>query len=272
MSGSVTAVSSSLRAMQLFNLLCLGVAIALIGGQAAAVDSPAPPELRVLTYNIHHGEGVDGQFDYRRLERIIRDLRPDLVALQEVDRRTRRASGVDQAQRLGELTNMHHVFGQAMPYSGGQYGEAILSRFPIKDVQVHPLPFRPGQEPRAALAVTVDPGNGLPNVRFVGTHLCHQSDETRTEQAEQLTLVLKSAGRQSLILAGDLNARPGSKPIAALLDDGWIDAVAPKSRIDYVMYRRDDPWTVAEVTIVPEDVASDHRPILVVLRWSPPRD
>src|SRR5688572_3660564 len=84
------------------------------------------PRLRVLTYNIHHGEGTDARFDLERLARIIREARPDLVALQEVDRRTRRASGVDQAAELGRLTGMNVVFGKAMDHDGGEYGQAIL--------------------------------------------------------------------------------------------------------------------------------------------------
>ncbi len=54
-------------------------------------------QLRILTYNIHHGEGTDGRFDLARIAGVINGQRPDLVALQEVDRRTTRASGVDQA-------------------------------------------------------------------------------------------------------------------------------------------------------------------------------
>src|SRR5688500_8381796 len=77
------------------------------------------PRRRVLSYNIHHGEGTDRKFDLERLAKIIRAAEPDVVALQEVDRKTRRASGVDQAAELGKLTDMHVEFGNAMNYSGG---------------------------------------------------------------------------------------------------------------------------------------------------------
>ncbi|MDB4778333.1 endonuclease/exonuclease/phosphatase family protein, partial [bacterium] len=99
----------------------------------------ATPTLRVLTYNIHHGRAMDGQFDYERLAATIAKLKPDVVALQEVDNKTERASGVDQAKRLGELLEMNHVFGNALYFSGGQYGEGVLSRFPIKDAKAHHL-------------------------------------------------------------------------------------------------------------------------------------
>jgi len=70
-----------------------------------------------------------------------------------------------------------------------------------------------------------------------------------------------------VILAGDFNARPGSDPMNVLLNAGWIDTVAPRSVIDYVLVRQGDPWAVEDIVILDEPVASDHDPVLVVLRW-----
>jgi endonuclease/exonuclease/phosphatase family metal-dependent hydrolase len=240
------------------------------GAYAAHGTAAEPPQLRVLTYNIHHAEGTDGKIDYERLAGIINDLEPDVVALQEVDRDTERTHRIDQAARLAELTGMHHVFGTAMRYQGGQYGEAILSRFPIDEPKSRRLPFRFGQEPRAALSARIRPENGIPEFLFVGTHLCHQSNETRTDQAKQLNRLFAGGGNEDglpVILAGDLNARPGSEPMRELLENGWIDAIAPRSVIDYVLYRQRDPWKVVDVRIVDDLVASDHRPVLAVLQW-----
>jgi endonuclease/exonuclease/phosphatase family metal-dependent hydrolase len=232
-----------------------------------ALFAQASPRLRVLTYNIHHGEGIDGKFDYERLARVINSAKPDVVALQEVDRGTRRSAGVDQAARLGELTGMRAAFGVALYYEGGEYGEAILSRFPMADRKAHHLPFHQGQEPRTALEVAIRPDNGVPEFLFVGTHWCHQSNDTRTEQAEQTNRLYPAEGGPPVILAGDLNARPGSSPMNVLVEGQWVDAIAPQSRIDYILYRRADPWRVVEVTILDERVASDHRPVLAVLEW-----
>ncbi|MEM9658265.1 MAG: endonuclease/exonuclease/phosphatase family protein, partial [Planctomycetota bacterium] len=151
---------------------------------------------------------------------------------------------------------------------GGEYGEAILSRLPIHKIWNHPLPYRVGQEPRTALAVDVGPDDGLPEFLFVSTHLCHQSDATRSEQTQQLNRIFGGQGGRPVVLAGDLNARPNSAPMRELFDAGWIDAVAPQSRIDYVLFRERDPWKVRKVVIFPDDVTSDHRPVLVVLEWS----
>lgn len=225
------------------------------------------PRLRVLTYNIHHGEGMDGRIDYKRLAAIITRLKPDVVALQEVDRSTTRSDGVDQLQRLVSLTGMNGEFGRAIYYADGEYGEGILSRFPIGWAKTHPLPFRPGQEPRVALAALIEPDNGLPSFVFVGTHLCHQSETTRVDQAQHLNALFAEDRQYPVILAGDLNARPDSEPITILKTTGWMDATAPKSVIDYILIRSQDQWEVIDTVVVDDKVASDHPAVLVELRW-----
>ncbi len=231
-------------------------------------DSSETPTLRVLTYNIHHGRAMDGKFDYDRLAKTIGNLNPDVVALQEVDNKTERASGVDIAAKLGSLLKMNHVFGNALYYSGGQYGEAILSRFPLEDIKAHHLPFRFGNEPRTALAARVIPDNGIPEFIFVGTHLCHQSGETRLEQTKELNQLFTSKNKLPIIVAGDLNSRPDSEEMQVLLKENWVDAVAPKSQIDYILLRKNDLWEIVETIIVDEPVVSDHDPVLTILKWS----
>jgi len=247
----------------------VGVAlVALPACPSGSVRPQKPGTLRVLTYNIHHGEAMDKQFDYQRLARVINDLSPDLVAVQEVDVGTERASGVDQAALLGKLCRMHHAFGQAMPYQGGQYGDAVLSRFPIEKVLVHPLPYQFEQEPRVAVEVRIHP-QGIGPLTFLSTHLCHQKVENRVQQTQRLGWLFPKPEGNPIILAGDFNARPGSEPMQFLLNAGWIDTVAPRSVIDYVLVRSCDPWKVKEVTIVDEKVVSDHKPVLVTLEWQP---
>ncbi len=253
------------RSSILFALLM----VALCGCHGGVSKPQMPHTLRVLTYNIHHGQGTDERFDYERLAKVINDLAPDIVALQEVDRGTARASGIDQAAVLGQLCKMHHAFGQAMPHQGGQYGEAILSRYPIEKVATHPLPYSLEREPRAALEVRVQV-EGIGPLVFVGTHLCHQDNEIRTLQTRRISQLLSKDEGPPVILAGDFNARPGSDPMNVLLEDGWVDVVVPRSRIDYVLVRTSDPWKVKEVIIVDEPIASDHDPVLAILEWQEP--
>jgi endonuclease/exonuclease/phosphatase family metal-dependent hydrolase len=237
--------------------------VPILGAPALAQDRP---QLRVLTYNIHHGQGTDDKFDLERLAKIIVSLQPDLVALQEVDRKTKRANGVDQAAELGRLTGMHAEFGKAMDYSGGEYGEAILTRVKPDEVRVHALPHDQGSEPRAALAVRLKPYEDLPELLFVGTHLCHQREANRVAQAKEINRLFPVEGGPPCLLAGDLNARAASQ---TMMEFGkqWKDALPDLSTIDYVLVRKSDPWDVIETTVIDDRVASDHRPVLIVLEW-----
>jgi len=252
------------------------------GTTAPADNPPEPLRLRVLTYNIHHGEGSDGRFDYERLADIIKRAEPDLVALQEVDVKTTRSNGVDQAATLAELTGMHHTFAEAMPYQGGSYGEAVLSRRPIRAFYNHQLPYGEGQEPRSAAVASVTQWPGEPPVVFAGTHLCHLSAQTRLRQVRSI-LGHRAYEGPVTILAGDFNFTPDSEPYRAMIDAGWVDAAAafgdprptipadqPTRRIDYVFVRLADRWRVIDVQVLDEPVASDHAPVLVELEYVKP--
>src|SRR5471030_2775271 len=147
-----------------------------------------PLTLRVLTYNIHHGEGMDGRFDLSRLAGVVTSIHPDLVALQEVDEGTERASGVDELAELARLTDLHAVFGKAMDYWGGEYGVAVLSRWPLLRTHNDPLPNLAEHEPRTALTVEVAVGDGGPRIAFTSTHFDQARDpENRLAQARYLT-------------------------------------------------------------------------------------
>jgi len=238
-------------------------------------DTHAPRHLRVLSYNIHHGEGVDGAFDYHRLANVIRSTKPDVVALQEVDNTTGRASGIDQAAILGELTGMYHYFAQAMPFDGGGYGEAVLSRFPIEKAWTVNLSCQPGQEPRAVASIFIRPwGEQGPGIVFAGTHLCHQSAQTRLAQVDEIN----TAFSQNTILAGDFNLAPDTRAYQRLTQR-WTDTAvlfgnaqptfpsqSPDSRIDYVFTRPAGTWRIVNVQVLDEPVASDHSPLLVVMK------
>ena len=83
--------------------------------------------IRILSYNIFHGETMNHDFDLERIAGVIRSVSPDIVALQEVDFKTNRARRMDLVTRLGYLTNMFLLFGRAMEYDGVEYGKGILS-------------------------------------------------------------------------------------------------------------------------------------------------
>src|SRR5882762_1627926 len=93
--------------------------------------SAAKRTLRIMTYNIHTGVGMDKKLDLQRIADVINHERPDLVGLQEVDRGVKRTGGVDEIAELARLTKMEYAFAHNLDYQGGQYGVAILSRYPI---------------------------------------------------------------------------------------------------------------------------------------------
>jgi endonuclease/exonuclease/phosphatase family metal-dependent hydrolase len=209
------------------------------------------------------------------LAAVIRQVKPDLVALQEVDNRTERTGRVDQTARLAELTGLTGRFARQIDFEGGEYGQAFLSRYPVSDVTIHWLPGRPERQRRIAPAVSVDLGDR--KLTFVSTHLHHADATFREEQAEELNRLFAQAD-EAVIIAGDLNARPDSPPLA-IVGKHWKSAFAgqtdaytfpadkPDRQIDYVLYRAADGFRVKSAKVLDEPLASDHRPLLVEFEY-----
>ena len=247
-----------------------------LGGQPEAAE---PQLIRVLCYNIHYGQGTDGKYDIERLANAITKSKPDLVALQEVDVGVKRSGRVHEAQRLEELTGLEVRMGPTQHYQGGLFGNAVLSRYPISDVVIQPLPYTESTParttyPRGAIAVTVQLTESIP-LRFISTHFQHNVAEDRLAEAKEINRLFgKQTDRVATILAGDMNATPGSEPITEL-ERHWTNAIdrestptapatKPTSRIDYVFYQPTKRFRLVGSEVIPESVASDHRPVLAV--------
>lgn len=257
-------------------IAAVGIAVLTSSGLLAADEDR---QIRVLCYNIHYGQGTDGVYDIPRLADVIRSVKPDLVALQEVDVGVQRSGRVHEAQRLAELTGMAVRYGPTQHYQGGLFGNAVLSRLPILDVVIHPLPYTESSAerttyPRGAIAVTVKGPHGKP-LRFISTHFQHNVPEDRLAEAKAINKLFAAGDDMPTILAGDMNATPDSEPIAELLRH-WTNATdeaatptapatKPRSRIDYVFYRPAADFSLIESKVIPEAVASDHRPVFAVL-------
>lgn len=240
--------------------------------QASPSEAAQQPVLRILAYNIKHGEGMDGVIDLERAARVIRELDPDIVALQEIDSVVERTSGVDQASRLGELTGMYSVFGAFFDYQGGRYGMALLSKFPIKSYANHWLPE--GTEPRTGLAARIQLGESGQEIIVVGIHL-YRTPEQRLAQASGLVDIYRDE-TTPVIMAGDFNSLPDSE-VLTLLKQYWhvpdkgedrltYPSDVPLREIDYIMYRPADCFDVVEHRVIHEPLVSDHRPVLIELR------
>ncbi|MBX2816749.1 MAG: endonuclease/exonuclease/phosphatase family protein [Saprospiraceae bacterium] len=230
--------------------------------------------VRVLSFNILHGSTTQGDFDLEVLADLIMESNADLVAMQEVDYMTNRARQYDLATELGWRTKRAPLFGRAMAYDGGEYGEAVLSRFSFVTTRNHDLPHVPGQEPRAALeVVTLLPSGD--SIRFIGTHLAHEGTEGRVLQAKKLNEIARQQDLPT-ILAGDLNAVPDSEPMQ-VLDTLWsttydmntpyltYSSKNPQKKIDYILTDRHHAWKVMRSETICDTVASDHCAYLVTL-------
>jgi endonuclease/exonuclease/phosphatase family metal-dependent hydrolase len=254
--------------------------------------------MRVMTYNIRHGHGSDlddpdafGELDLGRIANVIRQVSPDIVALQEVDRLHPRSHRLDQPAALGDMLGMESCFGKNVDYKEGEYGVAILSRHPITSFTNTPLPTTDGWEVRGVLEATVSvPGAG--DITVLNTHLqvghVNTEAEAAKERGEQAAVI---AGRlrelaEPVVLMGDFNAQPGDpelEPFAHLVD-AWTaagdggpgftipahPATRPEVRID-VIYLSDAFHVTSSrvVTDHPAGYASDHLPVVADVVVSP---
>jgi endonuclease/exonuclease/phosphatase family metal-dependent hydrolase len=273
-----------------FGLLLLLVSLLATALGATTVAAPASPagaralaaerELRVASFNIHHGVGLDGLLNLERIAAVVERTGAEVVGLQEVDNHwSARSNFVDQATWLSERLDMHVVFGANLdldpPTPGAprrQFGTAILSAHRIRAWSNTLLPRPAGGEQRGLLEVQIKV-RGIP-VRVFNTHLQHDSQLERLAQVGTIREVLATVN-ESVVLLGDLNATPNTPEITGLTDvlvDAWVtagvgdgftfDAATPHARIDYVMSSDN---VVARTAAVLTSDASDHLPVVADL-------
>lgn len=227
--------------------------------------------MRILSYNIRHGEGMDGKIDLERIAKVIAKADPDLVALQEIDRGCTRSGRQDIVKELGDRLSLDYRFGKFMDHDGGEYGLAVLSRYPVVEFIRHALPD--GAEPRCALEVQVEVP-GLPGlVSFICVHNDWTNEDVRVKQVSALLEALSDKSNP-MILAGDFNGERTDRSMVLLPDDGWqildkggqktFPSDEPEVEIDFIV-KRNLPTASVSHTVIDERVASDHRPILAVI-------
>ena len=173
--------------------------------------APAPQRLRVVTYNIHHSRGVDGRVDTARIAALLGRIGADVVGLQEVDRGVRRTQGRDLARELATQLGMHFAFGKNLDYQGGDYGNALLSRFPIVRAENRHYDMLRVGEQRGVLDATLSvawasaPRAGDPHRLSPGPH--RAAGQPRAARA----LVQPGPGRHPAPTDGRLQRRAGSR-------------------------------------------------------------
>jgi len=254
--------------------------------RSTAVESgpplPAPGSMRLITYNVHSCVGLDGIHSVDRIAEVIARFEPDVVALQELDVGRTRTGGVDQAQEIADRLEMLLHFHPALTVGEERYGDAVLSRLPMRVVRAGLLPRLPRRhplEPRGAVWVEV--GAPWGNVQVVNTHLSLHPRERRLQTDALLGAEwLGAIPPGEAVLCGDFNTfawSPAGRVITRRLRDAQAVAAGhrPKAtwhggvgigRIDHVFV--DPAIEVAHVAVADDGqatVASDHRPVVVDL-------
>ncbi|WP_373496291.1 endonuclease/exonuclease/phosphatase family protein [Aquiflexum sp.] len=238
--------------------------------------------LTLMTYNIYHGEDPYnlGNSNIKEIAELINAIKPDFVALQEVDSMTNRTKGFNPDGKknlmleLEKLTGMQSFFAKAIDFSDGGYGEGILSRHPAI-FESYDLPTPKGGEGRSLAIAKVNLGNR--DLIFAGTHLCHEFSENRTAQVIAAHKILKSIGLP-IILTGDFNFTNEEKGYD-ILSEHFIDAALkvgkpkntysskePKIRIDYFWFDMNSEWEIESVEVL-DVMHSDHKPVVVKVRY-----
>lgn len=239
--------------------------------------------IRVMTYNVHSCIGTDRKYSTERIAEIIYRSGADIVALQEVDSGLARTGMTDQALELARFLNMHFHFHPSLFREEGAYGNALLSRFPLRLVRAGALPIPRGLrrfERRGAIWAEVT----LPELvlQVVSTHF----GLIRLERLQQLLTLMggdwlgSALCRPPIILCGDFNASPRSQVYRRIVGGfhdvqqslpGWSPRNTwpsryPFVRIDHIFITPDIKVTEAEV--ISDQLtrrASDHLPLMATL-------
>lgn len=255
-----------------FLFLLLAISCASYAQLEAGPNQQPTVRLKVLSYNLRFGELAS----LEELAAFIAAEKPDIVALQEVDCRTYRdrapaQHGKDFATELAFRTGMIPAYGKTIPYAGGYYGIAILSKYPLAKVERVYLPkTENGKEQRAVLVADVEYREGE-YITFASTHLDYTNTEERQVQVKKLNEVLLKSS-YPVIVAGDFNARPDAEEIDKGMAE-WkivsdleptVPATNPRNTIDYIFCYPATEWDVVSSATSRVEL-SDHLPISAVV-------
>jgi endonuclease/exonuclease/phosphatase family metal-dependent hydrolase len=233
-----------------------------------------PPQQRplvVMTYNIAgHDELYDGDH-IQKIAAVINQVKPDIVGLQEVHRKTWQARFRDQVAELQQATGMHAYFEPSYEQWGGGFGNAVLTRGEIVAASLHELPSI--GEPRAVIETVIRIDGAT--FTFYTTHLTTWGKLNAKNRAEQLECLAKyvRSSRYPYLFTGDLNAAPDTEEIKefrklnmAQLCGEDIGATHPtmNRRIDYIF--ADYGWESRSARVL-NIGPSDHYPVIAELLW-----
>jgi endonuclease/exonuclease/phosphatase family metal-dependent hydrolase len=155
--------------------------------------------VRLMTWNIHGGMGPDGRHDLERMLALVRRADPDVLALQEID--SRRAPGSEHpVAMLKRVLGHHGISAAAITTPDGDYGQVLLSRWPMTKTAVHDISV-PGREPRRAITAVINAPAG--DLFVLATHLGLKFVERHRQCRQMAHLVNLSA--LTTVVMGDFN-------------------------------------------------------------------
>lgn len=246
------------------------------------IINPEKKTIRIMTYNVHSCIGMDGKVSTLRIARVINQYKPDIVALQELDHGRRRTGHMDQPHLIAKELEMFHHFYPAIQVEEEQYGNAVLSRYPMDLVCAMKLPKFENKllEPRGAIWVSINVGET--RLQIINAHLSFYGPERR-RQIEALMSpewIGHNNCASPAILCGDFNCLPKSaawhainnrlKDAQFLLDNHrplptWFGHY-PIGRIDHVFVSSGIKVLGIQVPKTQlNKLASDHLPLIVDL-------
>ena len=229
--------------------------------------------LRIMSYNIRNGRGMDDVSNFQRTADVINKVRPNVVAVQEVDSVTGRSGQIDVLRVLADKTLMFPIYAPAIDYDGGKYGIGMLAKEKPLGYRYLALPGR--EEERALLIVEFE--------KYI--YCCTHLSLTGEDRLASLDIIRREAAKANkpLFIAGDFNAHPDSEVIKGIQKDFVIltntkqptfPADEPTETIDYIAaYAKDTTaFTRLSSWVVNEPAASDHRSIVTDIVFMQPAD
>jgi endonuclease/exonuclease/phosphatase family metal-dependent hydrolase len=194
-----------------------------------------PPRIRVATWNMSAARRAP----LSDVEAVLRDIDADIVLLQEVDVLAERTNEIDQPRVLSEALAYEYAFASSLEFQGGDFGLAVLSRFPFARADRLSLDSTGGSEARIAFDVEVCVGRSA--MRLVDFHADYV-DAVNVRNIEDLGEYLAPGLDAGMIVAGDFNAEPTTEGVSAFRSQGFVDVFETwdpgptrlGKRIDYV--------------------------------------
>ena len=262
------------RSLLLLGVIALAIGLGWFGpGKQRAAFSEEllkggkSDRLKIATYNIHSGKDVNDRLDLEKTIDTLRETGAEIIGLQEVERHSWRTGFVDQAERIAEGLGMDYRFEAGLKIWPFEFGNALLSKYPIRDVERIDLPST--RENRVGLLATLDVQGQ--DVQVLVTHLGLKQQE-RADHVQKLVDKLANSD-QPFLLIGDFNNTADAQELKPLLKTLRQTANTPLvtfpgegEQIDHIFVSKQ--FEVHGVSTLPS-TASDHLPLIADLTIKP---